>query len=277
MDNKKFLSSEWKKWVIDNHNRGCSNQSILEIMIANGYDRDFSTQFINNISQEDAVSFSYENPISHISPSNTINLLGKSINIRSRFTNPDIVLIDNFLSNEECDFLISESRKKLLPSAVIDTKSGSATVHAARISQGMFFKLGEFDLLRLIEERISNLVNMEYTHGEGMQVLHYEGGGEYKPHYDYFPPNDPGAASFLLSAGQRVCTIIMYLNNTELGGETIFPKMNFSVMPKKGSALYFSYFNQLEQLDSMTLHGSLPVVKGEKWIATKWMRQKKLI
>ena len=37
--------------------------------------------------------------------------------------------------------------------------------------------------------------------------------------------------------------------------------------------LNFSYCNSLGQVDPLTLHGGAPVKQGEKWIATKWMRQ----
>jgi prolyl 4-hydroxylase len=67
----------------------------------------------------------------------------------------------------------------------------------------------------------------------------------------------------------------MYLNDVEQGGETIFPSIHLSVTPKKGSAVYFEYCNDLGQVDSMSLHGGVPVIAGEKWIATKWMRQRR--
>jgi prolyl 4-hydroxylase len=73
--------------------------------------------------------------------------------------------------------------------------------------------------------------------------------------------------------GQRVATIIMYLNDVEEGGETVFPKAGVSVAPRKGVAVYFRYTNQLGQLDPMSWHGGAPVRKGEKWIMTKWLRQ----
>jgi len=68
----------------------------------------------------------------------------------------------------------------------------------------------------------------------------------------------------------------MYLNDVQEGGETIFPKMDLSISPKKGAALYFHYGNQEGQTDRLTLHSSVPVLNGEKWVATKWIRQGKI-
>jgi prolyl 4-hydroxylase len=69
--------------------------------------------------------------------------------------------------------------------------------------------------------------------------------------------------------------LILYLNDVDQGGETIFPSIHLSVVPKKGAAIYFEYCNAAGHVDPSTLHGGAPVLAGEKWIATKWMRQRK--
>ena len=109
--------------------------------------------------------------------------------------------------------------------------------------------------------------------GEGIQILNYTPGAEYSAHYDFFAYDVKGSLKHLATGGQRVATLIMYLNEVEQGGETAFPELGMRVVPKKGSAVYFEYCNSLGQLDKHTLHAGLPVIKGEKWIATKWMRQ----
>ena len=47
-----------------------------------------------------------------------------------------------------------------------------------------------------------------------------------------------------------------------------------SIAPKKGSAMYFEYCSSKNEVNPLTLHAGMPVIKGEKWIATKWMRQR---
>jgi prolyl 4-hydroxylase len=84
----------------------------------------------------------------------------------------------------------------------------------------------------------------------------------------------PGSAPHIARGGQRVATLIMYLNEVEEGGETIFPNIDLKVIPVQGSAIYFAYTNTNSQVDPLTYHGGNPVTKGEKWIATKWMRQR---
>lgn len=69
--------------------------------------------------------------------------------------------------------------------------------------------------------------------------------------------------------------LVIYLNDVKDGGETIFPEIGLSIVPRAGHAVYFSYCNADNQLDSRSLHGGAPVRIGEKWIATKWLRQRR--
>ena len=80
---------------------------------------------------------------------------------------------------------------------------------------------------------------------------------------------DPGTA--LRRGGQRVGTIVMYLRTPERGGGTVFPDIGLEVAPVKGAAVFFAY--DRPHPDSKTLHGGTPVTLGEKYVATKWMRE----
>jgi prolyl 4-hydroxylase len=137
----------------------------------------------------------------------------------------------------------------------------------------MFFQRGENELVRRIEERIGRLVNWPVENGEGLQILHYTPGTEYKPHYDYFDPVEPGTPTILRRGGQRVATIVMYLSEPEKGGGTVFPDIHMEVSPKRGNAVFFSY--DRPHPSTKTLHGGSPVIAGEKWIATKWLRERR--
>jgi prolyl 4-hydroxylase len=109
-------------------------------------------------------------------------------------------------------------------------------------------------------------MNIPIEHGEGLQVLNYQIGQEYKAHFDFF--SSPTVKN------PRISTLVMYLNDVEQGGETYFPKLNLSVSPKKGMAVYFEYFYDNQDLNDLTLHGGAPVIAGDKWAATQWMRRK---
>jgi prolyl 4-hydroxylase len=187
---------------------------------------------------------------------------------------PRIILFANLLGPEECDELIELSRGKLARSNVVNAETGQYDVHPHRTSSGTHFARGENDLIRRLEDRISELVQLPVERGEPLQILHYLPGGEYRPHFDYFDPALPGNEQVLRHGGQRVATLVMYLNNVEAGGSTVFPKVGLDVLPIRGNAVYFAYCTEQGELDARSLHGGSPVSAGEKWIATKWFRQR---
>ena len=79
----------------------------------------------------------------------------------------------------------------------------------------------------------------------------------------------------LARGGQRVGTLVIYLNTPELGGGTVFPDVGLEVAPVKGNAVFFSY--DRPHASTRTLHGGAPVLAGEKWVATKWLREREFI
>lgn len=186
---------------------------------------------------------------------------------------PRVVVFHNFLSSDECEHLIKQATPHLKRSMVVNPNAEGSKIDEARTSEGMFFPSRGCDpVVANIEERIANLTMMPIENGESIQVLHYLPGAEYKPHYDYFDPQTVGGAACFNRGGQRLATFIMYLHDTEEGGETIFPKAKVSVKPIKGNAVLFYNCLPSGKEDNLTLHGGSPVVKGEKWIATKWIR-----
>ena len=202
----------------------------------------------------------------------TQRTIDRDVHILFTLNAPRIVLFGNLLSDAECDALIAQSRNRLKPSTVVNAASGSYDRHEARTSFGASFRRGENDLLQRIEHRISSLLSIPVSHGEPIQVLNYAPGAEYKPHFDYFDPKEPGNERILQMGGQRFATLVMYLNDVEAGGSTVFPEIGLDVLPRKGNAIFFSYANPAGDLDKLSLHGGSPVAAGEKWIATKWLR-----
>ncbi len=206
--------------------------------------------------------------------SNAIETSDRKVNILFALNAPRVVLFDGLLSHEECDELVRLSRAKLQRSTVVNAATGEYDVHPDRTSSGTHFLRGENALIRKIEQRISELVSCPVDHGEPIQILHYTPGAEYKPHFDFFDPSFEGNEKVLAMGGQRVATLVMYLNDVEAGGSTVFPDIGLDVLPRKGNAVYFAYATEDGQLDRRTLHGGSPVGEGEKWIATKWLRQR---
>ena len=205
----------------------------------------------------------------------TIYVGGHPVAVQMSLRFPRIILFNNFLTYEECDTMIWNARKSISKSTVVDHNTGVSVEHAARTSSGTHFPKHLNSFIDTIDQRIADLLNWPLERGEALQILKYEVGQEYKPHHDYFMPTADGITKPALSlerSGQRVATFIMYLNTPERGGGTIFPELGLEITPSAGSALFFSYPNLFYGRN--TLHGGTPVIAGEKWIATKWLRER---
>ncbi|GAB2300418.1 Probable prolyl 4-hydroxylase 3 [Dionaea muscipula] len=198
---------------------------------------------------------------------------------------PRAFIYHNFLSKEECDYLIKLAKPKMVKSTVVDSKTGKSKDSRVRTSSGTFLKRGMDKVVKDIEKRIADFTFIPVEHGEGLQVLRYEEGQKYEPHYDYFVDEFNTK-----NGGQRVATILMYLSDVEEGGETVFPSANtnfssvpwwnelsecgkkgLSVKPKMGDALLFWSMRPDGSLDPSSLHGGCPVIRGNKWSCTKWL------
>ena len=187
-------------------------------------------------------------------------------------TLPRVVVFGDLLSADECAELIALARSRLARSETVETATGASAVNPARTSDGMFFEPGEFPVCARLEKRIAALLGWPLENGEGLQILRYGPGTEYKPHYDYFDPDEPGTPAILKRGGQRVGSLVCYLNTPEAGGATVFPDAGLEVAPVRGNAVFFSY--DRPHPATRTLHGGAPVDAGEKWVATKqWMRE----
>lgn len=195
---------------------------------------------------------------------NKIKTDDREISIIAKLEEPLIVVLGNVLSEEECDELIRLSQDRLQRSKIGDSRE----INNLRTSNSMFFQESENEFISRIENRASQIMNIPIENGEGLQILNYQIGQEYKAHFDYFNSGNKAVSN------PRISTLVMYLNDVEQGGETIFPELNFSVCPQKGMAVYFEYFYNDQALNELTLHAGSPVVIGEKWAATQWMRRK---
>jgi len=186
---------------------------------------------------------------------------------------PDAVVYGNFLSATECAELIAHAEGHMKFSKVVDRASGKPVLHEARTSSSMFLKRGQNDLVTCIEQRISNLTGLPVENGEGIQILRYDVGQEYRKHYDYFNPERETTPHHIKRGGQRIATLLMYLNTPDGGGATTFPHAGISVHANEGNALLFRYDTPTPA--TKTLHCGEPVTSGVKWVATKWLRQSK--
>ena len=196
----------------------------------------------------------------------------KWVTVLQRLQDPELCVFANLLGDAECGELIDAARPRLLRSRTIDTQTGREALNRTVPATACSFRGPKTRSCSASRPEPRACCAGRRATSRGLQVLRYRQGGEYRPHYDYFDPQEPGTASLLLRGGQRVATLIMYLHQPAAGGATVFPQADVSVVPRRGSAVFFSYANPNPA--SLTLHGGEPVTDGEKWIATLWLRER---
>lgn len=188
-----------------------------------------------------------------------------------------MAVLDGVIDANECEELIALARPRLKPSTIVDPSTGRDTVSGLRASFGMFFRPLENPLVERLDRRMAALMNLPVEHGEGLQVLHYPEGAGSAPHFDFLVPSNDANRASIARSGQRVSTLVTYLNDVPEGGETAFPVVGWMVSPRRGHAVYFEYCNAADELDHASLHASQAVLRGEKWVATKWMRSRRFV
>ena len=190
---------------------------------------------------------------------------------------PVVSTLDRLLSADECRLLILSARPHLHPSRATDPHSGTAGSYDLRTSHDAGFDpLQETTALRLVQHRMAAAAGLPLVHAEQLIVLRYMPGQEYRPHRDYLPPTaiarDPGVGG---DAGNRRRTVCAYLSHVVAGGGTAFPQAALTITPAPGRAVVFDNLQADGSPEPTSLHAGLPVARGEKWLATLWMRERR--
>jgi len=285
------LSSGLRNWIADNLRRGNSPSAMIETLVSQKFEPRVARGLVDAFVSAHAAGtpppehtvkldmpapeYQYETP--RLAPGNVIRAADAEIRVLQRLERPVIVLLEGVLSDSECTSLIELARPRLQRSTVVDPGTGANTAADYRNSEGMFFRLGETALVTRLDQRISALMNCPVENGEGLQVLRYGAGGHTAPHFDFLIPSNATNSDSIARSGQRLSTLIVYLNDVPRGGETVFPMVGLSVTPRRGNAIYFEYTNSHMQVDQKSLHAGAPVTRGEKWVVTKWMRARRFI
>ncbi len=280
------ITPELRRWIVDQVVAGHTPETVLQSMCTSGWQEDVAldaleTTLAQHLAEHgvnpDTVAATSPDPVLSVPEPDLsgapglIDLGDRQVSVLTTLARPRVVVFGGLLSNEECDGLIAAARPRMARSLTVETQTGGEAVNADRTSDGMFFRRGETELIDRIEQRIARLVRWPLHNGEGLQVLNYQPGAQYKPHYDYFDPAAAGTATILKRGGQRVGTLVMYLNTPTQGGATTFPDVGLAVAAQRGNAVFFSY--DRPHPTTQTLHGGAPVLAGEKWVATKWLRE----
>ena len=287
------MTPDLRRWILAQVSDGHNVEKILQAMHVSGWNETVALAAYQHTvadaqvgaspldtrnTVEGAVESAVDHPFNKVPEptwpvgAHELEAAGHTVQILASLQSPRLIVFGGLLSHAECDELVALAQARLARSETVQVSTGGSEVNTSRTSDGMFFTRGENPLCARIEARIAALLNWPLENGEGLQILRYRPGAEYKPHYDYFDPAQPGTPEILKRGGQRVASLVMYLSSPQRGGATVFPEANLDVSPVKGNAVFFSY-NRAHPA-TRTLHGGAEVLQGEKWVATKWLRQR---
>ena len=234
-------------------------QRVLAHLTASGTgcapDRDKALALLEQAAAADPVAASELTMLPHLSVGQ-----GKREQVSA---DPQIDIVRELFSPEECAYLIRRAEPLLKPSFVDDGKTGIGRPDPIRTSHGAPFLPHEEDLVvQALNRRIAAATGTETGNAEALYVMRYTPGQEYRPHLDALPG----------LANQRELTAIAYLNDAFEGGATAFPELDLSLRLGPGDLLVFRDSGPDQEPDMRMRHAGEPVASGEKWIATRWIR-----
>jgi prolyl 4-hydroxylase len=187
-------------------------------------------------------------------------------------TDPWIVIVDDFVTDDESSDLISG-----ISTWERSTDAGEMNEYGESGRTLTFGRTSSNSWCRGPCEKQKNVVNLanrisQYTtvpvqNFEAFQVLRYEVGQQYVLHHDYSQHQRE------LACGPRIISVLLYLSDVREGGETVFPDLGITVKPKKGRAVFFpdALSTNLELPDVRTSHKAKAVLKGQKYAVNSWL------
>ncbi len=255
---------------------------VLKLAVEEGYSVPMALRIVDTVLRNDGQegTLSYDPPhttrrlpaIDTSSRQSVLHLPDADVTIAFEQLAPRIVVLDSFLSSQECDGLCEEALPVFAPAKVVDEREHAVRAAHFRSNDSAQLPAAQSALVRRIEARIEQLTRWSSACCETLQVQRYAKGQDYRPHYDFFDKDSAGYDTATARSGQRLATLILYLKEPEAGGATYFANLGMRIAPRKGSALFFTYPDPAS--NSGTMHGGEAVLAGEKWIATQWFRER---
>jgi len=181
----------------------------------------------------------------------------------------DLFVVRGACEPELCEALIRLIDADLVPSGLM----GPTDDKDFRTSKTCNLRADDPLVLKL-EERMQAVIGIQPELGEYPQGQRYEAGQQFKPHYDWLDPNASYWPTQVTCGGQRTWTAMMFLNDPEAGGHTIFTEANVSVRPRAGNLLLWNNLDSDGEVNPRSMHQGSPVVAGVKYVITKWYRER---
>tara|TARA_B110000037_G_scaffold201609_1_gene243104 strand:+ start:973 stop:1815 length:843 start_codon:yes stop_codon:yes gene_type:complete len=188
----------------------------------------------------------------------------------NKWTN--VYILDNFMAPDECDKIIKGAHGKM----TLSTLTRASDDPNFRTSETCYFE--GTPIQTHVDKKICDAMGINTNMSEPCQIQHYNLGKQFKAHHDFFHGGEEFeefAGDSSRYQGQRTWTFMVFLNNVKKGGETEFISLdNLHVTPKTGTAVVWNNLNGDGTINFQTLHQGNPILAGEKYIITKWFRER---
>ncbi len=207
-----------------------------------------------------------------------------SVDTNALLTPPPLQLVSDgasigisrgFATPAMCAWLIDRARSRLTPSMVNDSTTGEMRQHPMRTAYTCAFGPGERDLvIAVLQARAVTLTHLPLINHEAPNIISYEPGQQFGLHVDYLDPQNPLFARELAALGQRITTVVTYLNDDFDDGPTQFPALKLNVRGAIGDAIVWSNVRADGSPDPNTVHAGMPPTRGRKWVLSQWLRNR---
>ena len=188
---------------------------------------------------------------------------------------PQLLTASRVLPAAFCEYLIGMAAP-LLQRAEVNDAMGQAQVHEMRTNSHARFGITNTDVIGVLAaRRVAQVIGEPFENQEDTMVLRYLPGETYDDHYDFVDPRVPHFQRELELRGQRIATVLIYLNEDYTRGETEFPELGWRYRGSQGDALGWRNVTAAGLPELRTLHAGRPPASGEKWLLSKWIRDRR--
>ena len=262
------LTDDWRDWLRLNRDRGCDREVLFRRAEAEGFD---AMAIATELGRPELVQ-----QVAALAPTRDFwqtmaqpPLSDPSHHPRAWRLDTDraqIYEIPALLTPGECDAVIRAIDASLVPSTVTHGPSDYRTSRTCHLGAA------DAALARMLDERFAALIGVDPSLAEPIQGQRYDVGQYFKAHTDWFAPGTPEYEQHARLGGQRTWTVMVYLNRVEQGGDTVFERVGRGFTPAVGLGLAWNNLHPNGEPNHATLHEALPIVRGSKYVITKWFR-----
>lgn len=270
------LDVNWKNWLVKSLLKGCDKNELFKMMLDNGFSHETCKKALGGFEPNKPLEHiiiqgrhKHIKPIDPFASANAKITMSKNKSI-SNHSNEKIQLYcwDGFLGEEDCQLLCDLADSQVRPSSItdkIDDKQYRTSETCDLAHQGD-------PVIHKVNEMMIEAMGVPREWSEAIQIQRYKVGQQFKAHADYFRPGTSDFVKYANTMGQRSWTFMVYLNDTDEGGETEFVELGIKFKPKRGTALIWNNLKKDGRVNPDTQHQAHPVLKGRKYVITKWFR-----